>query len=258
MQKNENRPDHISVSQVRKYQICGLQYYFSYIEKIPYQINDNMLRGIAVDNAANTHFDTKAQNELGVTQNDFVDLAVNKHDEEADDTEFKEATKDESRDKTVGASKTYHGVHGQNLTPGRSSDGSSWTQVKLEEDIGDGLVVTGFADLITDKNTIVDTKVRKADKVVDVEADLQLQTYANFIGSDQVAIASVTTAKTPKASYYSGRSTKKTKERAIQRIKSVSDAIDSNIFLPAPEGSWVCSERYCSYWNLCDYGSKRK
>jgi len=252
------RPDHISISQVNKYQICGLQYYFSYIEKIPYQINDNMLRGRAVDNAANGHFDTKAQNEIGVSQNDFVDLAVSTHDEEADDTEFKESTVDESRDKTANASKTYHNSHGQALTPGRSSDGSSWTQVKVEEDVGDGLVLLGFVDLITDKNTIVDTKVRKADKVVDVEANLQLQTYANLIGSDQVGMASVTTAREPKATFYSGRATKKTKERAIQRIKSVSAAIDSNIFLPAPEGSWVCSEKYCSYWNICDFGAKRK
>ena len=55
-----------------------------------------------------------------------------------------------------------------------------------------------------------------------------------------------------------GVSNKTTKERAMQRIKSVSAAIDSNIFLPAAEGSWACGEKYCGYWNMCDFGAKRK
>ena len=253
---NKQRPEYISVSQVNAYQRCGIQYYFSYIEGIKTLPNDNMLRGTAIDTSANVHFSEKAINEGGVSQNNFVDMAVAKHDEESDDVNFQENTKDESRDKTANASKTYHSVHGQVLKP-RPGD-TNPTQVEIYEDIGDNLTLKGYVDLITDDNVIVDTKVRKADKQIDVETNLQLQTYATILDSDKVGIASVTTAKEPKATYYGGVSNDITKKRAIQRIKSVSTAIDSNIFLPAQEGSWVCSEKFCGYWNMCDFGAKRK
>ena len=251
------RPDYISVSQVNTFQRCGLQYYFSYIEGIKTLPNDAMLRGTAIDTSANEHFNEKSLNEIGITENNFIDMAVATHDEKSDDTDFLENTKDESRDKTANASKTYHNVHGQIIKPKLNENGDMPTQIKILEDIGDNVTLMGFVDLVTDDDTIVDTKVRKADKGIDVEANLQLQTYATVINADKVGIASVTTAKDPKATYYGGVSNKTTKERAIQRIKSVSAAIDSNIFLPAPEGSWVCSEKYCGYWNMCDFGAKR-
>tara|TARA_R100001594_G_scaffold115623_1_gene150504 strand:+ start:1183 stop:1959 length:777 start_codon:yes stop_codon:yes gene_type:complete len=258
MQEPNNRPDYISISQVNRFQMCGLQYYFRYIEGIKTLPNDNMLRGSAIDSSANEHFNEKSRNEVGISENNFIDLAVATHDEKSDDTEFVENTKDESRDKTAVSSKKYHSVHGQTIKPKLNENGDMPTQIKILEDIGDNVTLMGFVDLVTEDDTIVDTKVRKADKGIDVEANLQLQTYATILDADKVGIASVTTAKDPKATYYGGVSNKTTKERAIQRIKSVSAAIDSNVFLPAPEGSWVCSEKYCGYWNMCDFGAKRK
>ena len=32
-------------------------------------------------------------------------------------------------------------------------------------------------------------------------------------------------------------------------IKSVRNGIKKKVFLPAPEGSWYCSEKWCSFWN---------
>ena len=250
------RPDYISVSQVNTYQRCGIQYYFSYIEGIKTTPNDAMLRGTSVDTSANSHFSKKAINETGITEDNFVDMAVATHDEKSDDTDFLENTKDQSRDKTASASKTYHSVHGQILKP-KVSD-TEPTQIEIFQDIGDNLTLKGYVDLVTADDVVVDTKVRKADKGIDVETNLQLQTYATILGSSKVGIASVTTAKEPKATYYGGISNETTKKRAMQRIKSVSSAIDSNIFLPAAEGSWICSEKYCGYWNMCDFGAKRK
>lgn len=247
------RPDHISVSQVRTYQNCGLQYHFKYFEKIPIRTNDAMLRGSSIDKASNEHFETKAINDTGITENDFVDLAVSEHDTLADETEF-DITKNESRDKTANASQKYHNIHGQNLIPSRENP----TQIKIEEDMGNGQTFVGYVDLLTEDNRIVDTKVKARDIVNDVESDLQLNAYANFLNVDQVGIALVTTTKIPKAPFYPGKSSGKSKQIALKRIRSVSDAIDNNIFLPAAEGSWICSEKYCNYWNICDYGAKRK
>ena len=47
-----------------------------------------MLRGTAIDTSANEHFNEKSLNEIGITENNFIDMAVATHDEKSDDTDF--------------------------------------------------------------------------------------------------------------------------------------------------------------------------
>jgi hypothetical protein len=38
-----------------------------------------------------------------------------------------------------------------------------------------------------------------------------------------------------------------------RRIAQASNGVRQGNFLPAPEGSWYCAERYCPYWHTCPY-----
>ena len=53
--------DHLSVSQIRKYLNCGMQYYYSYVEGIRSAPTGSMIRGLSVDTAANNHFSKKIE-----------------------------------------------------------------------------------------------------------------------------------------------------------------------------------------------------
>ena len=70
---------YLSVSQIRKYMTCGMQYYYRYVEGIPEKMGSAVLRGTSVDNAANEHFLKQAQTNKGLTQSQFVDFAVKKN-----------------------------------------------------------------------------------------------------------------------------------------------------------------------------------
>ena len=65
-----------------------------------------MIRGSSVDKAANDHFDIKADNGVGLKRNDFVDLAVSEHDNNAEVAEM-DITKQTSRDRLAEISKKY-------------------------------------------------------------------------------------------------------------------------------------------------------
>ena len=248
--KEKKSPPYISVSQVRTYLQCGMKYYFRYFERIGAPPTGPMIRGSSVDKAANNHFDVKADNGVGLKRNDFVDVAVSEHDSNADSAEM-DLTKQTSRDRLAEISKKYHTTHAQELIP-LSKDS---VQLKLNGDIGLDVPVLGFADLITKDGIVIDNKVRKQNRVNDLTKDIQLVTYADVGNFNKVGIALVTDNKQPKAQIYTANINDASKSLVRQRIKSVREGINKNVFLPAPEGSWYCSEKWCSFWNICPYGS---
>ena len=251
MKKKEDKkpPPYISVSQVRTYLLCGMKYYFQYFEKIKTFPTGPMIRGSSVDKAANDHFDIKADNGVGLKRKDFVDHAVSEHDNNAEVAEM-DITKQTSRDRLAEISKKYHVTHAQKLTPLSKNA----VQLKINGDIGLDIPVLGFADLITKDGVVIDNKVRKQNRVNDLTKDIQLVTYADVGNFSKVGIALVTDNKNPKAEIYTAQISDSSKSLVRERIKSVRNGIKKKGFLPAPEGSWYCSEKWCSFWNICPYG----
>jgi len=230
-----------------------MKYYFRYVEEIKPPLNGAMLRGLSVDKAANGHFLIKASDKIGMKTKDFIDLAVDQHDELADEVQL-EITKSESRDTVSRLSNLYHKTHGKNLVP--KSEES--IQVKLIGDMGMQVPVIGFADLITEDDMIVDTKVRSQNRALDLSRDIQLITYSKITNISKVAIAQVVDTKEPKSDLIVHEVNELSINSVSQKIRSVSGAIRKRVFLPAPEGSWYCSKKWCFYWNICPYGESSK
>ena len=59
---------YLSVSQIRKYMNCGMQYYYRYVEGMSEKMGSAVLRGSSVDNAANEHFLKQAVTNQGLTE----------------------------------------------------------------------------------------------------------------------------------------------------------------------------------------------
>ena len=228
-----------------------MKYYFRYVEEIKAPLNGSMLRGLSIDRAANGHFLIKSTNSKGMQNKDFIDLAIDQHDQLADEVDL-EVEKSESRDRVMRLSDLYHKTHGQNLMPASEES----VQVRLQGDLGIQVPVVGFADLITEDGTIVDTKVRSQDRKVDLSRDLQLVTYAHITKIMKVAIAQVVDTKVPKSELLTQTIDQHAIDATSQKIRTVSGAIRKRVFLPAPEGSWYCSEKWCFYWKICPYGEK--
>ena len=71
-------------------------------------------------------------------------------------------------------------------------------------------------------------------------------------------IAQVVDTKEPKSDLIVHEVNELSINSVTQKIRSVSGAIRKRVFLPAPEGSWYCSKKWCFYWKICPYGESSK
>jgi hypothetical protein len=44
----------------------------------------------------------------------------------------------------------------------------------------------------------------------------------------------------------------------MKRFELAGKSIKAGVFKPANPGDWCCSERFCGYWDRCDFGSRKK
>jgi len=233
-------------------------YRYEYGLKLP-KASGSLIRGKAIDETANDHFVKKADQysdafDKGLNNNDFIDLAVSNHDRIAEELppENWQTEVDESRDKTSKFADLYHGTHGKKL---KARDTES-VQMEIRSDIGIGKDILGYIDLITDKNVVVDNKVKKRNTYGNLARDLQLVLYSMVTKIPRVAIALIQDIKVPKSVYRSQKIPQASYTAVNQKINDVVNGINSGVFLPAPEGSWLCSSNWCEFWNICDFGEK--
>ena len=251
--------NYYSVSQITKYQQCGMKYYYHYVEGRPVRpISDYALHGSSIDDAANSHFDGVIENDKGHTISQFVDTAVDFHDTNVDKYELV-ATKDksESRDRVSILGKTYHISYAKKFDP-------MITQYKVHEQHNNHKDFIGYVDLLTVDAKVVDNKVKKSMPMTQetmqnvLSRDLQLVKYADMTDMDTVGMAVVTNTKNPKAEYFEATVTKQDKVITNKLIKRVTDAIEANVFTPTDSQNWWCSAKWCDFWDTCDFGKRRK
>ena len=240
---------HISQSQVNKYLKCGLQYKYHYVDKVKKPSNGYMLRGSAIDNSANVHFQNKIEGGKGVSSSQFVDYAVNYHDENSEDIEF-DIPKDKSRDAVSELSAVYYEGFGT-MEP-------SSVQLKLEQKYDDDLDFIGYADMwFPDKSLVLDNKVWMRDKRAnpDLTKDIQMVKYAEILGAKQVGLSVVTYVnRVPKVKLIIQDITQKHIEVVKRRIDKAVEGIRKEVYTPPDHSVWWCSEKWCQHWNECDFG----
>ena len=261
--------DYISASQINTYLTCGRKYMYRYEQglRIP-SSSGALIRGRAIDETANDHFVKKADEyaetfDTGLNKDDFVDLAVTKHDEIADvetpDDWKKEA--DTSRDKTSKFADLYHGTHGDKL---KAKDVDSvQKEIKAhikfpETEFSESLEIDflGYIDLIGADNTVVDNKVKGRNTYGNLARDLQLALYSWVTGIKKVAIALILDKKEPESKYLTRNIPDSGRSAVQNKMFDVVTGIKKGVFLPAAEGSWACSSKFCEFWNICNYGEK--
>ena len=244
---------HISQSQVNKYLKCGLQYKYHYVDKVQKPSNGYMLRGSAIDNSANVHFQNKIEGGKGVSSSQFVDYAVNYHDENSEDVEF-DIPKNKSRDAVSELSAVYYEGFGT-MEP-------SSVQLKLEQKYDDDLDFIGYADMwFPDKSLVLDNKVWMRDKRAnpDLTKDIQMVKYAEILGAKQVGLSVVTYVnRVPKVKLIIQDITQKHIEVVKRRIDKAVEGIRKEVYTPPDHSVWWCSEKWCQHWDECDFGGVYK
>ncbi len=251
-----------TVSSLNTLSSCGEQFRQRHILKIQVAPNYNMILGRAVDAAINADLRNKiatgkllqsfevstiAQDEV---EDVFLCEGISLTEEQA--KRGMNRLRAELKQEAVRMAQMHHSIVAPWLEP-------THVQREFEIEVA-GHTVTGRIDVQEGSRSIRDTKVTgRAPASDEADRSLQLTIYAMAIAKldgrlpetlhlDYLVHSSeprVVKLKTSR-SFYQFHAVE---ERILAAVKSV----ESESFVPANRDSWMCDERFCSYFNGCRY-----
>jgi len=248
-------PDHLSVSQIKMFLRCPMQYEFGYIKGIKRPPAGVMIVGSAYHNAVASDLKYKKDSGSLLREKDIIDIfsdsfesQVNqkKTEEDGDSEEFEEIDWGEDNPgnaKDIGTRLAilYHKEWVPNIMPVLVEE---YQTVEIA-----GVKFVLISDVVTE------------DKIIDHKVTTRMYSDS-FLASDIQATAYYYVHKKPFEFHLALKQKElKIKPAYTERnnndckffetvVSRVNKAIESGIFPPNPSG-YMCSEEYCGYWNIC-------
>ena len=242
---------HLSASQISTYLACGVRWERQYVRGERTPANGYMVRGSALDDAANLYYREKAKGVPALDVDEFVEAAVSSHQARLVGEEIElDVPEDQSKTMLAKAAGAYYAAIATKFTPRSVEDIQRKYVVALDD-----FDVVGYVDLITNAGAVVDTKL-KARLVGDDElaSNVQLSTYAWMTGATNLALA--VAQPTGKATLQWTTRDAADVERVKRLYSRVWASIQLGVAVPASPESWNCGPRWCSFWASCPFGGQ--
>lgn len=123
--------------------------------------------------------------------------------------------------------------------------------------------ITGFID-VQEADRIRDYKITSKSPGADTaNTSLQLTMYSMAATAldgktpSELVLDHVVTLKAPKVVTQTTSRSNIDHEQMLDRIAAMHFAIEAGVFCPTDPSNWVCSDRWCGYWNdHCPYGRR--
>lgn len=241
---------------------CGIKFQFRYIQKLKRPPTAALVVGKGVDAATNSNLQNKIDKDvlLPVEQvseiaRDAVMHAVSDEGIMPEKGQTEAAATAEGVDKAVRLSE----FHATDLAPILRP---AAVQKKWSLEIpGFPFDLVGTRDLDELDGTIRDLKTSKKSpnrNAAHVSDQLTTYSLAKFafekVIPPKVVLDTVVDLKRgPKISTLESTRTKEDYSVLINRIENASRVIESGMFTPAQPDAWWCSEKWCSYHDVCPY-----
>ena len=255
------------VSMVRMYHMCGLRYDFRYNQGIKRPPNRYALRGRGAHKTIDMNMKSVIDTGAMLPERQVSDIARDTVVELWDggygvllprkttDGE-KKALLAETTDSAIALAKLHYSKVAPNIRPTCSE--RPWT-LKIK---GYDYTLGGTID-IQEGRRIRDTKTAtKSPAANEANRSWQLTTYAMAVNAIDGFIPEcsqdylVDLKSGPKPVTQDTTRTVKDFKQILMTNQKMHMAIQAGIFLRAPEGVYYCSEDYCGWWPLCEFGGK--
>lgn len=240
----------LSPSMVNTYMICQRKFYYSYALKLPRLPNYMMAYGSAFHEMARENYFQKIRTEKDLPVDLLTDLFA--EDLEFRDTDWSEQSLDKTKDEGVKTLRAYMQTIAPSVHPAHVEH--AWTMKIKNRD----WVISGKTDLVTDQDQVVELKTtgRKVSKpkpgdafqtgvyVVGWRQQTGLKTVQGRIdyalrGKDEIISLPVVF---PESNL----------KIVLTTFDQVARGIQNEIWIPNRTGTYLCSRKYCSFWNECE------
>lgn len=250
-------------SQITAYLRCGMQYFFRYVEDRIAPPSVALIRGTATHTAVDCNLIHKRDHGQLLDADAVADIARDSVNEEWERGEVlldEDATpmtaKGDTVDGAVRLATLHHGVLAPRLEPVHVERpfriGSPALPVDLQ-----GTIDLQEPTRLRDLKTAAKTPAASV-----VENSLQLTMYSMAVKTmDGVAPESlhldtlVDLKSGPALNIQSTTRGPEDWQSLLHRINTMNSAIEKGVFLPTNPDNWVCSKKFCGYWNdICPFG----
>jgi len=250
-----NRPNYHQ-SAIKTFLMCGQRYMFRYVDGIRMPIGVAATTGSAVDTAINHNLAHKVKTGECVTLEEALDVCATDFEKRLPETSFHE---DEKPGEFKDAALSIVKAHTQGLATALKPVA---VQMEFVVETDAGFDIGGTIDIIEEDGQLRDTKTASRQRASSYEVNRSFQpalydyAFTAITGRQSPGWAfDIFTRPTKtlgveyKPKY--GKVTAADHEWLFNGINQVHRAITAGIALPAPEGSWYCSEKWCEYWAIC-------
>ena len=252
-------PKHFSASAINTYLRCPTQWYFRYVEWVKSPPGVAMVKGSSVDAAATLNYTQKMDTHEDLPEADVLDATRDKFAEESDNVDWsqEEEKPAEAVDAAIAMARVWRAELAPIVQP---------TAVQRKITIDDPTwlrPVIGFIDTETEVD-ILDLKTSgKAKSQADLETDVQSGIYLleadRRFSAQQFSWHVAIGTKTPKTQVLQRETFDAERQtRFVARVQqAIAVSVETGVFAPADPSTWGCSEKFCGYWHLCEWGGKK-
>lgn len=247
----------ITQSTMESFLRCGVRYWFEkeatrQVVTVRMAVGSGVAAGAARDNR------NRIVLGIGLPVSEIVEASVAAYAQELAESDCPEGGHERGRgeDQTASAAECY----ARDVAP-QMRDVIAAEEPMLAE-MGD-VEIAGTPDVIT-RAGIGDTKVGQPWTLERVDRSRQLSGYSILHWGrwgrlpGRVWIDSVSRSRRGfQATRWFSTRTERDCLAFLQTARSVQEAIQAGTALPAPEGAWWCSRRWCPWWQQCPHVSRR-
>jgi putative RecB family exonuclease len=241
---------HLSVTQLRMYLRCPLQYFFRYACGLKMPPMGETALGRTIHETLKENYRQKIQSGMDLPLEQITDFFSDRWEKNAPEAVFSD---DENaghlKDDGIGLLAAYHKLVAPHVQP---------VAVEQEFLVNTGhtaLPLNGYIDLIDDKGVIIDHKTTKRSFPVDAAAkDIQLTAYAMAHRAlfnrpeSSVRLDVMVRNKQPKIQQLQATRTQEDIDRFLRLIQQAERGINAEIFYP--NENYMCG--YCGYREMCE------
>ncbi len=255
----ESRPVYHQ-TEVQTFIKCGKMWEFRYVQGLKLPPSGAMTLGSAIDRAVSGNLSQKILSGVDLKEDDTLDLFSTDFDARSAETEWEKEEPHSQKDLGVRLLKAHHRFVAPRIEP-ESVQERFFIQTDAGYDLG------GVIDFTEKSGVVGDTKTSRTayderaayralqpamyDFAYEALRGVKSTGFRYDVLIKSGASGNVGDHEEKRVQQVHAKLGQDDREWLFQTITDVHVAIQAGIALPAPEGSWYCSPKWCGYWNRC-------
>ena len=243
-----------SQTELKTFLKCGKMWEFRYLREIKTPPSAALTLGSSVDTAVTRNLAQKIASGEDLPTEAVLDEFSADFDRRRLETEW--GDEEPGTQKDLGAKLVA--LHHERVAPAIDP---ATVQERFLLATEEGYELEGVMDLTEKSGVIVDTKTSRTAYAEDALARSLQPALYDFAfertrgkpaeGFRYDVLVKGGGRKAPTLQRVEGKVGAEDREWLFENVSRVHKAISSGVALPAPEGSWYCSEKWCGYWSRC-------